>query len=567
MNLKKKIFYVLLCLLAVIVMMPIAEAKTIGWYKKKNGTCAQYPDMSGFCVQPGVTYRSSANYKTCDISLTCYEAAAAWQGKQYENTNSFWAAQTVLNGRKFYTNSSCSGSAEISIESVSKAATDYCTLPKFGENGATEFNMKVGDDPLTITDVNGVLSDYTIYYTSPAIKATKSGNKIIIEALSTYNKAEILIYKGSKTAVTGMCSSNSQNLVKVTAAPYISTKIYVNVAKAEEVSSTEPEPQEVVKYGTLKILKVDENDTPIENVRFKLGTNLNGVENQDYVIRYTNSEGIITYNNIVAGSSFYYQEISVPDGYTISDSRVKYIYIGENTYEVKVIDFVDQTKGAIKVIKTDEYGEPIQGVKFKIGTNILGREADDEWHIYTTDKYGQILIPGLDEGTYQVKEVEGVEGYIFNEDEAYTYTLVINEEQNYDEIVIKNRKNVERQLRILKVSKEDGKALPNVRINVYNEDGSKYHEGITDEFGSIVIDDIEYGKYFIEEVEAPTGYKKMEEPITFEITEEEPIREFTIENELINSKTGELNLTIGFVAILLVSGATYLVLKKREKLV
>lgn len=554
MNFKKKIFYLFLCLISTIILMPFVSARTTGYYKPRSGTCSTYVTMPGFCVQPGVVYNRNANYGTCSINLTCYEAAAAWYGKQHEDTQTFWAAQTILNGRTFYSDSNCSN--VISTTEVSQYATSYCTLPKFS---STEINLRVGDIE-TITDENNVLSQYTVSSNSPSIEVSKNGNQLIIKALSIYDGAEVLLYKGSRSAIVGSCSSASQNLVNVNSAPYVAKKIYVNVAEAEI-------PQPVIKYGSLKILKTDEDGNPIQGVKFKLGINLNGTEGSEYVIKTTDENGIITQNNIVVGSSFYYQETEVPEGYTISDPRVKYIYIGdEKTYEVKVINIVHQEKGTIKIIKTDEDGNPLEGIQFKIGQNILGRENED-YVVRTTDKYGQIIETGLDKGSYSVKETRGIEGYIFNESEAYTYTLVINDEQYYDEITIKNRKSVDTQLKIIKIAKENKSALPNVKLNVYNEDGSLYQECITDKDGTIIIDNIEYGKYFIEEVEAPTGYAKLTSTVPFEITKDEPKKIITIDNELINSKTGEINITIVFLLILLISGCTYLVLKKRQKFI
>ncbi len=561
MKIKEKIIFVVLCLLSVIIMMPFAEAKTTAYYKKKNGDCNRYPDLPAFCIQPGVNYNGSAAYERCDVTLTCYDAAAAWYGYQFESTNKFWAAQTILNGRDFFTDPSCSTASKIPVEEVNSYAMNYCTLPGFG---GTEFNMKVGEQ-FTITDSKNVLSDYNIYYNTSAFTATKSGNKIIIEPLSEIIGAEILIYKGYYDAVVGKCSNNSQNLVEVKQPPYLSMKLKFNVTKPDEASSSE-EPEPIVKkIGGLKILKVDENGDPVPHVKFKLGINLFGEEGSQYRIKETDANGIVTYDNIVVGSAFYFQEIEVPEGMELNP-KINFIYIAEEkTYEVRFINTLEheeeEIKGRIKVIKVDEDGNKLEGVEFRIGNEDVG------YNEYVTDQYGEINIPNLPVGEYKVTETSALDGYVFDEDEAYTYTLVINEEQTYDEITIKNKKYLDSLLTIYKVDKESKEPLANVKINIYNEDGSLYETATTDENGIIIITDIEIGEYYLEEVEAPTGYKKLEGKIEFEITREEPRKTITIYNEIVNGKTGELNVIIPFTVVLLMSGGAYLVLKKREKLV
>ena len=62
--------------------------------------------------------------------------------------------------------------------------------------------------------------------------------------------------------------------------------------------------------------------------------------------------------------------------------------------------------------------------------------------------------------------------------------------------------------------------LPNTLIEIYNENEELVFSGKTDENGKVVIEELRYGKYYIIEKEAVTGFVITEEKVYFEIKED-----------------------------------------------
>ena len=73
--------------------------------------------------------------------------------------------------------------------------------------------------------------------------------------------------------------------------------------------------------------------------------------------------------------------------------------------------------------------------------------------------------------------------------------------------------------------------LPNTKIEIYTEKDELIFEGITDEEGKIIIEELRYGRYYILEKEAPEGYILNTEKMYFEILEDGEIVKCTMTNE------------------------------------
>ena len=84
-----------------------------------------------------------------------------------------------------------------------------------------------------------------------------------------------------------------------------------------------------------------------------------------------------------------------------------------------------------------------------------------------------------------------------------------------------------------KMDMETGKFLPNVLIEVYNEEEELMYRGITDENGQIVVENLPFGNYSILEKKALDGYQIFTEPIYFSIQEDKEVVEVSMENEKI----------------------------------
>ena len=105
-----------------------------------------------------------------------------------------------------------------------------------------------------------------------------------------------------------------------------------------------------------------------------------------------------------------------------------------------------------------------------------------------------------------------------------------------------------------------------------NEKDELVFSGRTDENGKIIIEELEYGKYYIVESEDPEGYQINNEKMYFEILEDGEIVKCTMTDEkiIIEVPNTEENSYIIPISVLLIGISTGIIIyeeikKKRKK--
>ncbi len=168
-------------------------------------------------------------------------------------------------------------------------------------------------------------------------------------------------------------------------------------------------------------------------------------------------------------------------------------------------------KGSVEITKVDkESGAVLAGVTFEV--------QDEKGKVVTkvtTDKEGQATISDLPVGKYKLVEVESLPGYkklvkpvSFEIKKGMTEVLSLKVE---NELVDKG------SVEITKVDKESGALLKGVTFEVQDEQGKVVTKVTTDKEGKAKISDLSVGNYKLVEVESLPGYKKLTEPVSFEI--------------------------------------------------
>ena len=228
----------------------------------------------------------------------------------------------------------------------------------------------------------------------------------------------------------------------------------------------------------------------------------------------TNKEGILTFSNLKLGS-YCIKELKTLDGYILNDKAIcfelkyKDQYTPVITYETLVENKLQTSKLEItkKDVSTDE---TLPNTTIEVYT-----ENDELIYSGKTDNEGKITIDRLPIGKYYFIEKEAPEGYLINDEKMYF-------EVKGEEIVKSTMKDekITGKLEFTKVDFSEDNPLPNTLIEIYNaENDELIFSGRTDENGSIIIEKIEYGKYYILEKEAPEGYELNPERMYFEIKE------------------------------------------------
>ena len=210
---------------------------------------------------------------------------------------------------------------------------------------------------------------------------------------------------------------------------------------------------EKINYYTLELNKIDaETKETLSNINFELKyTDQYGKE---FVKNYTTDEnGKITLENLEDEIVYTIKEIGTPKGYLVDteekqfvvhyvdgeysleilNGTIENIVIENNTIKANVVN-----NPSLKIVKQDENGKPIEGVKFKI-TDEAGQEVTDgfgnqvgeveeingeQQSVLTTNENG-VIAENLLPGKYVITELQTPSKYILPEESERAQTIEI----------------------------------------------------------------------------------------------------------------------------------------------
>lgn len=218
----------------------------------------------------------------------------------------------------------------------------------------------------------------------------------------------------------------------------------------------------------------------------------------------TDSQGNLTFSGLYPHGDYYIKELSVPDGWLLSAQTYPVTLTpnhkasGENVITV----YLDQPilnrliYTPVTLTKTDITGaEKLPGALIEVYDaegNIIYREY--------TDANGEIPDIPVVPGTYTFKETYAPSGYALNT-AIKTFTVTADGQVHGDTVI---RDEVNRVM--LKKIRQNGEALAGAVFGLFNEQGDQVQEATSDADGSVVFQQIPYGRYAIRELSAPYGY-------------------------------------------------------------
>ena len=204
--------------------------------------------------------------------------------------------------------------------------------------------------------------------------------------------------------------------------------------------------------------------------------------------------------------------------FTEEDNRTRIVY--ETYHKLNALK-----KGDLEFTKTDlSTSESIPNTWIEVYT-----ENDVLIFSGRTDNNGQITIRDLKCGRYYILEREASEGYLLNTEKMYFEILENNQ-------IVKATMTNEKMKSTIQIHKVDekGQALSGVKIGIYQDNGTLLGEYITDKYGNIELE-LEYGKYYFQELETIEGYVLNTKKVDFSVTENGTIIEKSLVNEIIKS--------------------------------
>ena len=270
--------------------------------------------------------------------------------------------------------------------------------------------------------------------------------------------------------------------------------------------------------GGLEITKIDEDTKEkIEGVTFEVYNS-----NKEVIGKITtgkDGKAVLKIDNMANGT-YYYKEISAPDGYIV-DSTMKKFKITEENKIAKVTVTNKKIRGTLEITKLDDSRVAIEGVKF----NILASDKKTVIETLTTDKSGYATTKKLDKGTYYYQEIEVPDGYV-KDDEIFEIQINKQNEVVKREVI---NKRITGNLNVIKVD-DNNTPIKGVKFEIYDANKNKVDTITTDENGKATSKDLQIGTYTYKEVSVPKGYVIDENEYEFAVTSKETKIEKTVVN-------------------------------------
>ena len=244
---------------------------------------------------------------------------------------------------------------------------------------------------------------------------------------------------------------------------------------------------------------------------------------EDATAIVTGENGAFTLEYLPLGK-YVLEEIEAPEGYMIvtasKDFEIK-------NSETRVSINNTKIKTGLKIVKTDENGKLLEGIRFVLkdsggqavqasgsGGKYTYTGRGDTGTEFTTDGRGEIFVSGLLWGTYYLSETNAPKGMVGIKDQI----VKVDAENHNKTIELKLENRSEKEKIEFKKTDGAGKGLAGAvfKLKLVEKSGTAYSTvkqmyAISDDKGQVSFKDVPYGVYELTEVIAPEGYVRSNE--------------------------------------------------------
>jgi len=408
---------------------------------------------------------------------------------------------------------------------IQRLVDAYEIAPSF--TNAT-IDVRVGE-PLTLTDTNGVLSEYADLILNTAnVDVARSGNTLTITAKPNSNLSGLLFYAkderhGSPLLLT---SPTHQNVMTAGMDDPANFRININVIREGQVKLTKHDAETKDK---------PQGDARLIGAKYGIYSNAGATNLIDEVTIRNDLTAISKRFDIGTGRTVYVKEVQAPLGYKL-DETIYPVEVNStgNTAEIVLQNFTvrDQViKGNVAITKLNNFTPdsaimtPEVGAGFSIFLKSTGIQFGTEQF---TNKDGFLEFKELPYGIYTVRQTTVPDGLLAVKD----FEVVVNEHGKTYAYHIENNK-FESLVKIVKKDIETGKTilLPNTTFKIRDLSTGEFikqtinyptqqvlEEFKTNEYGEFILPNkLPHGDYELVEIEAPYGYSLSKEAVKFTV--------------------------------------------------
>ena len=399
----------------------------------------------------------------------------------------------------------------------------YMTLPSFmSAVSSSAPQEELSNDgttySITLTDTNNVIENYSFSASDTVVSVAVSGNQLILRSASPLS-----------APVTVVATRNSAYTAASTFTPYGSTTRQDIVVGVEAVGG-------MTGYLTLKAnrkefrISVTKEDgiTGTAQGDGTLAEAVYGLYHGNTLIETctTDANGQFTTGYYETGDDWTIREIAPSPGYLLDTTVYPVPAAADQLPSIKN-DLTQTVKenpilGRLSISKlavdsTAGTEAPEAEASFEVFLKSAGSydaAAETERDILTCGEDGTAQSKMLPYGVYLVRQLSGWEGYALD-----TTLHEVNISSDGETVSIQFRNEIFKgSLTIRKVDKDTEQALPGARFRLLDSTGNPFAEGTTDENGILVFENIPFGDYYLEELEASDGYKADTTPYVFSVT-------------------------------------------------
>jgi len=413
------------------------------------------------------------------------------------------------------------------------------------------------NDEIVLVDKNNVLSNYDIVSSDNIV--TIDGNKLKIR-LSSSGSSDIVLKRKKYDDLSSVFyyAPNSQDFMFLRADDEVTSVVHVD-------SFVPLSNIKIVKTGMmLDDIDSDNNfiykNRGLTSVKFGIyaahdiyfGDRLLYLEN-DLIEEIYTVDGV-AYSSDLPNGDYYIKELETLDEFVLNDEIINVsLYNSKEDVYTYMVELTNDRKNVF--LNLEKHGEifdkianskviydsiPLSGVKFGLYSSSDIYDEDGELLInrdvliktLVTDGNGfineKLDIPF---GNYYLKELETLPGYKLDMN-IYEFSIGSDNSDNIN-IMIDNRPILNELIKgkfIINKIDSYGNRLSDACFKLFDSLDNLIFEGCTDSSGSIVIDNLPYGKYHFYEVSAPYGYQVDDKVYNFEIFEDDSLSEFSVLN-------------------------------------